>query len=252
MADYHIHSTYSVDGTSSPRSYVCLAEENLIDEIGFSEHVDLDPNLGGYQYLDSPAYIGTLEEVRRETSVLIRCGVEVSYQHYLEKPIKEYLSEIECDFVVGSIHEIDGKPMDHTFLEHFSPQEYFKEVENLIASGICDIVGHLEYFKRWGGRYSSTSFENDITSVLQKTIEKNLVLEVNTSGLRHPAQDTYPSFEVIKLYKELGGELISLGSDAHTAGDLAFQFPHVIERLKKEGFSTVATFCRRTLSLIEV
>jgi histidinol-phosphatase (PHP family) len=137
-------------------------------------------------------------------------------------------------------------------LQLCSPQEYFKAVEALITSGICDIVGHLEYFKRWGGSYSFSDFENEISVILQQIIERNLVLEINTSGLHDRAEDTYPSLKVVKLYKSLGGELISLGSDAHSIKHIAFQFPKIVTWLKSEGFNVLATFERRNLDFIEL
>ena len=252
MIDYHIHSTYSFDGKSPPQSYISAAEEFSLKEIGFAEHLDLDPDLPGYDFLDYPLYHRALEELQKHTSVTIRCGIEVSYQPHLEDSIKNYLSEVECDFVIGSVHEVNRMTMDHTFFEQFQPQQYFKAVEGLITSGLCDIVGHLEYFKRWGGVYSSLKFKDEISSLLELAIDNNVVLEVNTSGLRHPACDTYPSLEVIQLYRKLGGELISLGSDAHRAGHTAFQFPAIVDQLKSEGFTSQVVFSKRVLDFLEL
>ncbi|KYK29843.1 MAG: hypothetical protein AYK19_19105 [Theionarchaea archaeon DG-70-1] len=252
MIDYHVHSTYSMDGQSSLHSYVYTAQECNLKEIGFAEHVDLDPYLWGYNFLDFPRYRAALTQLQESTSLPIRCGIEVSYQPHLEGSIKEYISQTECDFVIGSVHEVDRVTMDRTFLQRYNPQEYFKTTENLITSGICDIVGHLEYFKRWGGSYSSLEYKDDICGLLQQMIEHHLVLEINTSGLRHPCQDTYPSLEVITWYKELGGELICLGSDAHHTEDTAFQFSSVIKQLKLKGFKIAANFSKRTLNYVEL
>ncbi len=252
MIDYHVHSTYSFDGKSPPLSYIHSAEECGLTEIGFAEHLDLDPDLPGYNFLDYPRYYKALEELQEHTSILIRCGTEISYQPHLEESIKDCLSKIECDFIIGSIHEVDGMTMDHTFFQQFSPQQYFEAVKPLITSGVCDIVGHLEYFKRWGGSYSSLKFTDEISSLLQLAIDNNVVLEVNTSGLRHPARSTYPSFEVIQLYKNLGGELISLGSDAHQAEHTAFCFPHLLRQLKSAGFSGLVTFNKRSMDFVDI
>ena len=223
-----------------------------LTEIGFAEHVDLDSELEEYQFLDFPNYYKTIKELQKEAPISIRCGVEVSYQQGLEDSIQEYLAGKACDFVIGSVHEVHGTLMDHTFLKQFSPLDYFEAVKKLVESGLCDIVGHLEYFKRWGNSYSSSPFKDAICSVLQLMIEKNAVLEINTSGLRHPARDTYPSFEVIQWYRDLGGELISLGSDAHAVKDLAFQFSPVIQALLSEGFCTVATFNKRKMTCVDL
>jgi histidinol-phosphatase (PHP family) len=252
MIDYHVHSTCSFDGASPLHQYVGTAQMCGLTELGFAEHVDLDSELEEYQFLDYPGYYKTLKELQQKASIPIRCGVEVSYQQDLEDSIQDYLAGKACDFVIGSVHEVHGITMDHTFLEQFSPLDYFEAVKKLVKSGLCDIVGHLEYFKRWGNPYSSSPFKDAICSVLQLMIEKNVVLEINTSGLRHPARDTYPSFEVIQWYRDLRGELISLGSDAHAVEHLAFQFSPVIKTLLSEGFCTVATFDKRKMKCVDL
>lgn len=252
MIDYHIHSSYSMDGQSPLHAYVYTAQECDLKEIGFAEHVDLDPYIWGYKFLDYPCYYAALKELQETAPITIRCGIEVSYQHHLEDAIKDYISQTACDFIIGSIHEVDGILMDDTFLQQYTPRQYFKAAESLVTSGMFDIVGHLEYFKRWGGPYSSLQYKDDICSLLQQVIEHNLVLEVNTSGLRHPCHNTYPSLDVIAWYKELGGELICLGSDAHRAEDIAFQFTQVVQTLTSIGFDTVTTFTKRTLDCVEL
>ncbi|MGC1122373.1 MAG: histidinol-phosphatase HisJ family protein [Candidatus Methanofastidiosia archaeon] len=246
MIDYHIHSLFSIDGSSHPKDYVCSAVDHGLEEIGFSEHVDLDPTLGGYNYLDYPLYVETLEQLRVEFPVTIKRGIEVSYQKHLEPSIRDYLSSTACDYVIGSVHEVNGVSMDDTFLEHTTPYPYFEAVEAMAASRMIDVVGHLEYFKRWGGDYSSSDYKSAILPVLQTIVEKTLVLEVNTSGLRHPVCDTYPSLSVLEWYRALGGALITLGSDAHEASQVAFQFEPLLLQLKKIGFDRVVTFESRT------
>jgi histidinol-phosphatase (PHP family) len=250
MIDLHIHSTYSIDGTSPPHKYVDHASHCGLQEIGFSEHVDLDPTLYGYNFLDYPHYVKTLKDLRKDALIPLRCGIEVSYQHHLENTIRSYTSKAAWDFVIGSVHEVNKKPMDHTFLNQSTPHVYFEEVTRLLESSTCDIVGHLEYFKRWGGQYTSREWKRDICDVLQLVIENDVALEVNTSGLRHPARDTYPSLEVLSWYKKLGGTLISLGSDAHKVEHMGAHFPAVIRTLTSLGFDTVVTFNKRALECV--
>lgn len=252
MIDYHVHSTYSIDGISPPYLYVEPAQQYGIKEIGFAEHVDLDPHVWGYRFLQYSEYSTSVEELKKSAPIQIRCGLEISYQAHLEDCIKDFLSIVQCDFVIGSVHEVHRKTMDHTFLEQYTPSDYFEAVKRLAISGTCDIVGHLEYFKRWGGTYSSATFKKEISAVLQSMIDNDLVLEVNTSGLHHSACDTYPSLQVVQWYKELGGELISLGSDAHRAQDIGFQFPSVIRKLTSKGIDRIATFNKRVLQLTEL
>lgn len=251
MIDNHLHSTYSFDGKSPLHQYAGAAQLYGLKEIGFAEHVDLDPTLPEYNYLDYPAYHESIQELQN-SPVPIRCGIEVSYQPHLEKSITDYLSHTSCDFVIGSVHEVNRITMDHTFLQHDTPYSYFEAVETMVASRIFDVVGHLEYFKRWGGAYTSSPFKDKICTILQQIIEKDMALEVNTSGLRHPAQDSYPSLEVITWYKNMGGELISLGSDAHRTPHMGFSFPETVTALKARGIDTVCSFTKRVATLVEL
>jgi histidinol-phosphatase (PHP family) len=252
MIDNHLHSTYSFDSISPPSAYVDAACQCGLKEIGFAEHLDLDPHLPEYNYLDYPAYRASIQSLQQDSPVPVRCGLEVSYQPHLTASIADYLSGIFCDFVIGSVHEVARQPMDHTFLQHTCPSLYFEAVQTMIASKLVDVVGHLEYFKQWGGAYTSSQFKRSICTVLQQIIENDMVLEVNTAGLRHPAQEVYPSFEVIFWYKELGGELISLGSDAHHVSHVGFSFLKTAKALKAQGFDTVCSFTNRRKTLVEL
>jgi len=252
MIDYHIHSSFSIDGTEPPHSFACAAKRCGLEEIGFAEHVDLNPRLFGYNFLDYSHYAAVLKDLQHQNSFPIRCGIEVSYQPHLETEIKNYITKTHCDFVIGSVHDVNHKLMDHTFLKQCDPRDYFEAVSSLIASSTCDIIGHLEYFKRWGGPYSSSDYKSEICTVLQQIVERTLVLEVNTAGLRHPCQELYPSLDVLRWYRKLGGTLICIGSDAHHVEDIAFHFPSVRTALQSEGFDSVATFSRRSLTLTEL
>jgi histidinol-phosphatase (PHP family) len=252
MMDYHIHSTYSIDGKSPLHAYIAPAQEQNLKEIGFSEHVDVNPDIEGCEYLDFPAYYTAVASLNTHTLIPVKCGIEISYEPHIEDAVRDYVSDLPCDYVIGSVHEVEKKTMDHTFLEQSDPVLYFEAVTSLIHSKTCDIIGHLEYFKRWGGPYTSCDYKKPIETILQKIIENNLVLEVNTSGLRHPAQDTYPSLEVIKWYKTLGGTLISLGSDAHCAHHVGYKFPTVIMALRSIGFTELTAFDARHRTTVPI
>jgi histidinol-phosphatase (PHP family) len=251
MIDYHLHSHFSIDSSTPLEAFFPEVVKCGLLEIGFSEHVDLDPHLEGYNALDFREYRRELTRIRNAFPVPVRCGMEVSYQSTREDSITQYLASRPCDYVIGAVHEVNGRTMDHTFYEVSSPGEYFAEVRKLVSSGLCDIVGHLEYFKQWGG-YHWSQYEGDLTEIFQVMIERELVLEINTAGFRHGCGEPYPSFEIQQLYKNLGGNLISLGSDAHHEYHLAFQFPWVIQRLKAMGFNELACFENRQITVQDI
>lgn len=252
MMDYHIHSTYSFDGKSPLHAYIAAAQKQNLKEIGFSEHVDINPDIKGFKYLDYSTYYKAVTSLKKNAPISVKCGLEISYEPQLEGVLQSYVSDLSCDYIIGSVHEVEGYTMDYTFLEQSDPVLYFKSVKSLIQSETCDIIGHLEYFKRWGGQYTSHDYKKIILTVLQKIIDYDLVLEINTSGLRHPAQETYPSLDVIKWYYHMGGTLISLGSDAHYAPHIGYKFPTVMNALQCIGITQLTAFEARHRTSIDI
>jgi histidinol-phosphatase (PHP family) len=248
MIDYHLHSHFSIDSSTPLEAFIPGVMKHGLQEIGFSEHVDLDPHLAGYNALDFREYRKGLTRIRDICPVPVRCGMEISYQSSLEDTITSYIASNPCDYIIGSVHEVKGRTMDHAFYEVSSPGDYFEEVKKLVNSGLCDIVGHMDYFKQWGG-YNWLRYKGELTEIFQIMIERELVLEINTAGFRHGCGEPYPSFQIQQLYRNLGGNLISLGSDAHIESHLAFQFPGVICGLKAMGFFELARFENRQISV---
>lgn len=248
MIDYHIHSHFSIDSSTPPQTFCAGAVDLRLQEMGFSEHVDLDPQLPGYNALDFPAYHRSITALQNQHSLPIRCGVEFSYQSSLEDDIRDYITSNPIDYTIGSVHEVKGRTMSPNFFDISSPGEYFEEVRNMVCSGLCDIVGHLEYFKQWGS-YDWTCFEKEIREILGLIIEYECALEINTAGFRHRCGTPYPSYEIQQVYKDMGGKRISLGSDAHHAAHLAFRFPQMIDELKIIGFKEVVHIKKRKISL---
>ena len=248
MIDYHVHSHFSIDSSTPSHKFCAGAVDLQLQEIGFSEHVDLDPQLSGYDALDFPAYHCSLTALQNQYPLPIRCGVEFSYQSSLEDGIRDYITSKPVDYAIGSVHEVEGRTMGSDFFEISSPGEYFKEVKKMVCSGLCDIVGHLEYFKQWGA-YDWTCYEKEIREILELIIEYECALEINTAGFRHGCGRPYPSYEIQQVYRDMGGKRISLGSDAHHAAHLAFHFPQVIDELKTIGFKEVVHIKKRKISL---
>jgi len=145
------------------------------------------------------------------------------------------------------------------FAGHSQRQAYLPYFEDLLRaaqSGLGDVLGHLDLVKRYGtrhyGRFEPTAFEEEIRAVLRAAIETGTGLELNTSGLRQSPGEPYPSLTVLEWYRALGGELLTIGSDAHRAEDLGAGLDEALALARQAGFRALATFERRQVCWIEL
>lgn len=247
--DYHIHalSHGEYEYTSEwLEKYIIRARELGIDELGFSEH---DEFVNEIDY-------DILENVRKENlDIPIKLGLEVDYQLGLEKNIKELTSLKDFDYIIGSVHYINGWAFDHPDYKHkfkendidIIYQSYFDIVDNAVKSDLFDVLGHIDLIKKWGDRPKKKDVINYIKPVLSNIKDANLVVELNSSGLRKEVQEIYPQYEIIELMKEMDIE-ITFGSDAHHPSQIALDLDKLIFLAKKVGYKNIVTFTKREKS----
>lgn len=260
MIDLHLHSTCSADGRSDIAAYAQKAAARGLAVLGFCEHVDFDPRDRAYRYLDVPRYDREIETARRRARDVRFCqGVEITYQAGLEDQIRAWLSDRQWDYVVASVHLVDyadgwtmvsepraisGYFVDHTQEEAYRP--YFEELLRAVESGLGDVLGHLDLIKRYGaahyGPFAPVRFEDEIRAVLRATVQAGMGLEINTSGWRQAPAEPYPGLEILRWYREMGGELLTMGSDAHHVEDLGAGVPEALALARAAGFRAVAAF----------
>ena len=259
----HVHSTCSGDGASSIAEYAQLAADLGLAEVGFCEHADFDPRDSGYGSLDLARYDQELASGRAATQgIHLRKGVEVTYQSRRAEEIRAWLLDGTWDYVVLSVHLVDypdgwaiisdpGVVGDY-FASHGQRQAYvpyFEELLQAARSGLGDVLGHLDLVKRYGtshyGCFEPAEFEGEIREVLRTAAQNGVGLEVNSSGLRQQPREPYPSLAVLRWYRELGGELITVGSDAHHTDQLGAGMAHVRALAREAGFQAMATFANR-------
>jgi histidinol-phosphatase (PHP family) len=199
----------------------------------------------------------------------VRQGVEIAYQCTREKEISDWLAAHAWDYVVASIHLLDyadgwamiSEPRttnayfaNHSQREVYVP--YFEELLRAVRSGLGDVLGHLDVVKRYGtahyGPFEPLVFEEEIRTVLRAIIDEGLALEVNSSGLRQGTGEPYPGLAVLHWYRELGGEILTVGSDAHSTDDLGAGIPEVLDLVRSAGFQAIASFEARRLRWIDL
>jgi histidinol-phosphatase (PHP family) len=201
--------------------------------------------------------------------VRLRQGVEITYQAGREEEISAWLAGHGWDYVVASVHLIETtsdwviisapEMVDAYFSRHSQRQAYepyFEELLAAAASGLGDVLGHFDLIKRYGvghyGPFEPVDFEQEIRAVLRAAVETGVGLEINTSGLRQSPGETYPGLAVLRWYRELGGEILTVGSDAHQSNDLGAGLAEAQELAQEAGFRAVATFEERTIRWIDL
>ncbi len=258
MYDNHIHSTFSTDSKMNAEDACIKAVEIGLKGIVFTDHVDYDyPDFDDSFYIDFNKYFEAFKVLkakwRGRLDVLI--GVEMGFQPHVVDEINQVLTEYPFDFVINSVHIIDRMdPYTKTFFrgrsQHDSYERYLQEIlVSVNAYDNYDIIGHIGYAARYGDfddkplRYAD--YRDTLDEILKAVVSKGKGIEINTSGLRSDLQQTIPGYDIFQRYYELGGELITMGSDSHISEHLGHSFREASEYLKSIGFKYLAHFDKR-------
>lgn len=256
--DTHMHTHFSGDSEADCREMVRSAMEKGLDGLCFTDHLDIDyPNDPEEFLIDFPAYFEELKKVQEEFSSVfpVHIGLELGLQTHLAKELPDIISGHPFDFVIGSshvVHHIDpyypeyytGKTEDEAY------REYFESIlENLAVFDCFDVYGHIDYVVRYGPNrntyYTYEKFADVIDEILQTLIQKGKGIEINTGGFKYGLGHPNPTEAILKRYHDLGGEIITIGADAHKPEHVAFDFEKVPDILKNAGFSYYTVFKRR-------
>ena len=252
LSDYHMHSNFSFDAVQPIEEAVISAINSGISEICMTEHISFDPKDSSYNYFDFTDYsneISSLSEKYKD-KIKIKTGLEVGEYHLYKDDFNKYYKEHNLDFIIGSIHNIGGKGLRNNLKEngdHNTYINYFNEVLTLANCGDFDVLGHLDLVQRYAfdehGIYDFNFYKDNIYDILKTLINDNKGIEVNTSGLSKNL--LFPKVEILKMYKDLGGEIITVGSDAHNSERVGENIANTYELLKNLGYKYVFTFEKR-------
>lgn len=256
--DAHLHTDQSPDSSVPIDLYAALAVERGIPEIAITDHVDFDARDPAFEYSrydDRERVVrGAAERWARE-GVVIRFGAELTYNRRWEADVRDHLARHRYDYVIGSVHDwpespywpsrirgwIQGRSLD----EIVAP--YYGEIIAAARSGLFDTIGHLDVVKRYLHPLLTAAQLAERPELqepaLRAIIEAGTALEINSSGLRYPGAETYPSATVVARYRELGGERVVVGSDAHSRGSFAYRLAESYRHLTSAGFDSL-TFRR--------
>lgn len=254
--DYHIHSSFS-DGKSAPGEYIAAALEAGFNEIGFSDHFNLlrqehEPTMG---QLEAIKYLDHINKLKSSVGdINVRTGIEVDYFPGKEDEIRTILSEIDVDYVIGSVHYLDGGGVDES-PDYYRGRErdrlfkaYFDVIASAASSGLFDFIAHLDLIRIYG--CLATDDEEPLYRNLAKILKENdVAFEVNTNGRNKPLGDFYPDRRFLHIFREENVP-VCVNSDAHMPSRVGQYFEEAYHLVKLAGYNEMAVFEKRKRRLI--
>lgn len=279
IIDCHTHTRNSFDADNDTVIERCERAIQLgLDAMAVTDHCEVNRfyekdhyKIDYEQKYDDYGFNKAFENSMAETTAAkdlysgkfnLICGLELG-QPLADMEVTEHiLSDKRLDFVIASMHEMPGHD-DFAFLDYSQEnvpallEQDFSEILRIAKWGKFDVLGHITYALRYiqGNQnipVDMTPYQDTIREIFKAVIENGKGIEINTSGLRQKFGDTFPSLQYIKLYRELGGEILTVGSDSHRTADLAKGIKEGIEIAAQAGFTRIAYFKERKPYFINI
>ena len=265
FADYHVHTEFSDDSRYPMEDVIRDAVKMGMDEICITDHVDygvkVDWDCGQeIQYrkgdplanVDYPRYMEKIRALKEEYQgkITIRTGMEFGVQMHTIPEFEALFARYPFDFIILSIHQVEDKEFWTQDFQRGRTQKeynerYYQEILDVVkAYKNYSVLGHLDLIKRYDGAgiYPFENVKPMIEEILKIVIADGKGIELNTSFHRYGLSDSMPSREILKLYRELGGEIITIGSDSHKPEHLGAYIDEGHEILKSLGYKQFCTF----------
>ncbi len=259
IANYHTHTKWS-DGSATVQEMIDAAREAGLNEVGISDHFALtmgDPVTWALPPQSLDNYVAEILRAKeRNKDIAVRLGLEVDYYPETIEHVKEQLASYPFDFLIGSVHFVDGFPIDYSAQpwQGISPEardsvwrSYWRLIRATAQSGLFDIIGHFDLPKKFNF-FPSADLNDDALSALDAVAEADMVVEINTSGWDRPVAEAYPSQFYLQEAKRRGIALV-INSDAHAPGEIVRHFQHARQWASAAGYTELVRFdSRRRLS----
>lgn len=264
MYDYHTHTSFSDDGTIPMKEMIEAACRLGLKELAITDHYDPDyPDLAYPFVINFKDYHKALNHAKEENKSRIKIlkGIEMGIQHgeIMEECIR-VANSFDYDFIIGSFHcaegyelygtrYFDGRSAEDAYIGYYS---YMRDC--LLKYKDYDVLGHINVIDRYTPRIADSSVYMDLVEeILKIIIADGKGMEINTSSFRYGmGERTTPTKEILQLYSDLGGEILTIGSDAHKPGDIGYRFDYAVEMIKSVGLKYLATYDQRKLTFVNL
>lgn len=257
LADCHVHTKYSFDGISTLKEQLDKAHEIGLKVIAITDHLDITPDAYDKEkktHLECAKEIETLRPEYPELKIL--CGTEIGQAVHFSHLAEDYLASHEWDFILGSIHNLRNREdfyfSDFTEADpHEAYELYLDEIMETVEFGAFDSLAHLTYPLRYivgrdGREMPYERYAKRYDEILSLLIEKEKALEINTTAIKNGGTPS-PEVEIINRYAEIGGRLVTIGSDAHDARYLTSDFETAGKILLNAGIKSYVYFEKRKI-----
>jgi len=275
LIDCHTHSKNSPDAIDSVDAMCEQAIKLGLSAYAITDHVECCLDRWKFEHDDEkikPLYFkdifeGSMSEIstakeKYKGKLNLLCGLELGEPYQDLENADFYINDKRLDFVIASIHQI-RKHEDFYFLDYNNYDiqklmtQYFEEIFEMCQWGKFDVVGHLTYTLRYmegeqGHMVDMKPYQEIIRECFKVLAHKGKGIEINTSGLRQKFGDSFPSLEYVKMFKECGGEILTVGSDSHCVADLGKGISQAYEIAKNAGFRYVTYFKDRKPNFIKL
>lgn len=259
LCDFHLHSDLSSDSHTPMEKMIRSGIDAGISVMCFTEHMDLHfPKQYAMDFqVDMDAYQKTFAVCQKKYAPLVdlRFGIELGIQPHLTEELQSLVNKYPFDFIIGSSHIINSiDPYYPQFwegrTEYQAVSEYFAAtLDNLETFSDFDVYGHIDYVIRYAPEknknYAYRTYREILDEILCTLISKHIGIEINTAGFKYGLGHPNPCEEILMRYRELGGEIITMGSDAHSHEYVGYYFPQAKEILKACGFTHYTIFKNR-------
>ena len=255
--DYHLHSRHSFDGQESVEAICRAALARGRQEIAITDHLDIFSDRPFEATLDVAACFAEIRQAQETFAgqLIIRTGVELGQPQANPADAARFFAEFSPDFVIGSIHnmenDVDLYDYDWSGLDEFKVYDHYLDwLMELARDYDFDVMGHLTYPLRYvyearSVRFPLERYTDRFAELFRLLVQRGKGIECNTSGYAQKIGESLPPLELLRLYHDCGGEIITLGSDAHQAEQVARTVPLGEELLRRAGFRYITTFASR-------
>lgn len=280
LIDCHTHTQYSMDSEADIIEMIERARELNLSAYAVTDHCEcncwypeshyseMETELSDYfdyqkDFENSVSAVTELKEKYKDFNLI--CGTELGQALLAPEIAEKIVSDKRLDFVIASIHQIKyEKDFYYINYTHMSSKQindllerYFREIYQLCKWGKFDVLGHLTYCLRYmkirnGINPNLNRFDEIIAESFRLLIRNGKGIEINTSGIRQNVGTCFPSLKYVKLFRDLGGEVISVGSDAHKVSDLGANISDGIELARAAGFTRICFFKNRRPVFINI